>query len=96
MYPMLKASLFAAVAVLAAQPAIAGQDTTTAAKPIVVTGKGKAGDPNRMVCQREETTGTRLGARRICLTAAQWEEKRRVHREELERAQRNVGIANEG
>ena len=53
-------------------------------------------DPNRMICERENTTGTRLGARKVCLTAAQWQEKRREHREELERAQKNVGIKNEG
>ena len=49
-----------------------------------------------MICEREDTTGTRLGARKVCLTAAQWQEKRREHREELERAQKNVGIKNEG
>lgn len=53
-------------------------------------------DPNRMICEREDTTGTRLGARKVCLSAAQWQEKRREHREELERAQKNVGIKNEG
>lgn len=49
-------------------------------------------DPKRMVCERVEVTGSRLGARRVCLTAAQWAEKRREHREELERAQKNSGI----
>lgn len=53
-------------------------------------------DPNRMICERVDTTGTRLGARKVCLTTAQWQEKRREHREELERAQKNVGIKNEG
>ena len=47
-----------------------------------------------MVCEREDTTGTRLGARKICLTSAQWQEKRLEHREALERAQKNVGILN--
>lgn len=91
---MLKASIFAALVAFAAQPAVAAEDPAQGSKPIVV--KGKSYDPNRMVCQREETTGTRLGARKVCLTALQWEEKRREHREQLERAQQNVGIKNEG
>jgi hypothetical protein len=93
---MLKASVFAALVAFAAQPAVAAEDSAQGSKPTVVAGKGKSYDPNRMVCQREETTGTRLGARKVCLTALQWEEKRREHREQLERAQQNVGIKNSG
>lgn len=48
----------------------------------------KVGDPDRIVCEREETTGSRLGARRVCLTVAQWEDKRREHREHTEKVQR--------
>jgi hypothetical protein len=48
----------------------------------------KGRDPNQMVCEREETTGTRLGARQVCLTVLQWEEKRTEHRQTLERVQR--------
>lgn len=49
-------------------------------------------DPNRRICEVEEATGTRLGARKVCLTAAQWEERRREHRETVERAQKNVDM----
>ncbi|MGH8527071.1 MAG: hypothetical protein ACREXY_23550 [Gammaproteobacteria bacterium] len=93
---MLKASVFAVLIAFAAQPAVAAKDNSEGQAPAAATGKGKSYDPNRMVCQREETTGTRLGARKVCLTAAQWEEKRREHREQIERAQQNVGIKNDG
>ena len=53
-------------------------------------------DPKRVVCERVEVTGSRLGARKVCLTVAQWAEKRREHREELERAQKNSGILPSG
>lgn len=93
---MLRAALLGAVLTLAAQPVVAAT-SQPAPTPIVVVGKdGKKSDPNRIICEKQETTGTRLGARKVCLTAAQWQEKRREHREELERAQKNVGIKNEG
>jgi hypothetical protein len=47
----------------------------------------KKGDPNRIVCEREETLGTRLGAHKVCLTVAEWNEKRREHRETVESIQ---------
>jgi hypothetical protein len=45
------------------------------------------GDSNRMVCEKEETIGTRLGARRVCLTVEQWKEKHREQREWTEQIQ---------
>jgi hypothetical protein len=70
---------------------------------LLVSGAGEAPAPAepkkkaaaRMVCERVEETGTRLGGRRVCLTAEQWAEKRREHRADIERAQQNVGIKNE-
>ena len=47
----------------------------------------KRGDPDRILCEREETTGTRLGARRVCLTVHQWNEKRSEHRKTVEKVQ---------
>ena len=45
-------------------------------------------DPNKLICERVEQIGTRLGARRVCMTAAQWAEERREQREAMERVQR--------
>lgn len=39
----------------------------------------------RLVCQEKVPIGTRLNAKRVCLTKSQWEEVRRLHRQELER-----------
>jgi hypothetical protein len=45
------------------------------------------GDPKKVVCEREETIGTRLGARSVCLTVEQWNEKHREQREFTENIQ---------
>ena len=49
--------------------------------------KGR-GDPNQMICDVEQTTGTRLGARKVCKTRAEWAQLRTEHRESLEMLQR--------
>ncbi len=56
----------------------------------------KKGDLNRIVCEKQETTGTRLGTRKVCLTVLQWEEKRREQREHTEKVQRIVNQSPSG
>jgi hypothetical protein len=48
-------------------------------------------DPNKKICERVEETGTRLGSRRVCMTAAEWQARRASDRTEVERAQQNPG-----
>lgn len=52
----------------------------------------KKSDGDRVVCERYEETGSRLGSRRICKTVREWEEERRVTRSEVEKAQQNTGM----
>jgi len=47
----------------------------------------KTGDPNRVICRRESTIGTRLGSTRRCMTAAEWAAQRQESRMQLERGQ---------
>ena len=84
---MLKFVTLAAAVAFSATP-LAAQVSSTETAPQAV----KSHDPAKLICEREEQIGSRLGARRICLTAAQWDEQRREHRADIERAQRNVGI----
>lgn len=44
-------------------------------------------DPNQRVCRNLGETGSRLARTRVCLTRAQWEERRRETRQNVERAQ---------
>jgi hypothetical protein len=41
-------------------------------------------DPNRIVCQKQEETGWRLGRRKVCHTVAEWAEIRRLARQAIE------------
>ena len=44
---------------------------------------------NEKVCETVTVTGSRLGKKRFCATRAEWEERRRLDREEVEKAQRS-------
>jgi invasion protein IalB len=47
----------------------------------------KALDPNQVVCEKQEETGSRLASKRVCMTRSQWAEQRRLDRQEVDRAQ---------
>ena len=48
-------------------------------------------DPNEIVCERQEETGSRLSSVRVCKTRAQWAEDRRLTRQEIEQVQTQRG-----
>jgi len=66
--------IFAALALV---PAIAAAEEKKADK----------NDPNRIICEKQEVIGSRVATKKVCLTAAQWEERRREDREALDKAQ---------
>ena len=47
----------------------------------------KAKDPNEKVCEDIVHTGSRLAVRRVCGTRAEWEQRRRLDKEAIDRAQ---------
>jgi invasion protein IalB len=47
-------------------------------------------DPNRIICERQEEIGSRLGGKKVCKTAAEWNEERRQQRQTLEDVQRQA------
>ncbi|RST29903.1 hypothetical protein HMF7854_02990 [Sphingomonas ginkgonis] len=73
--------LVTALAVAAAVPS--GAQTVDAPKP------KPQRDPNRMICERIEELGSRLAARKVCMTAAQWAEQRRQDRDVVDRLQQS-------
>lgn len=87
----MKLILIAAAVALGTTQALAQTTTVQSGNPAP---KGK--DPNRKICEKVEKTGTRLGVVTVCMTAEQWEQQRRDHRNDVERAQQNVGIKTEG
>jgi hypothetical protein len=48
------------------------------------------GDPNQVVCQREDKIGTRLGGEKVCHTVAEWNQIHEGNRENAERMQMGV------
>lgn len=56
------------------------QSATEEAKPVK--------DPNRMICRREKEMGTRLGSRKTCMTAQEWETQRQTQAAEVDKIQK--------
>ena len=46
-------------------------------------------DPDRMICRSEPQIGSRLAKKKVCMTAQQWQEQRRLSRMEIDRTQSN-------
>lgn len=46
-------------------------------------------DPNRVVCKYSDETNSRLSRRKVCHTAAEWAEQRRLDQQYLRQNQRN-------
>ena len=47
-------------------------------------------DPNEKVCENIAAIGSRLAKKRVCATRAEWEERRRLDREAVDQAQRQI------
>jgi hypothetical protein len=78
----------AAAALVLGTPAVAQITSMQSNNPAPIKG-----DPNRMVCEVEQTIGTRLGARKICKTVHEWQELRMEHRETVATfEQRNTSV----
>ena len=50
-----------------------------------------AHDPNEVVCEKQEETGSRLGSHKICMTRSQWAEQRRLNRMDVDKLQTQRG-----
>jgi hypothetical protein len=58
------------------------------------TASAQAGgyDPNERICEKMIVTGSRLASKKVCMTRAQWDERRRDDRDSIERAQRAAHV----
>jgi hypothetical protein len=52
--------------------------------------KADTKDPNRMICERQKSTESRVATKRVCMTAAEWDERKREDREAIEKGQRQA------
>lgn len=82
---MIRALILAAGAAAIAVPAVA---QTAPAAPAATQATSKLKDPNRIICEREEELGSRLGGKKICKTAQEWQDWRQQNRDQVENWQR--------
>ncbi len=52
------------------------------------SGQAAGYDPNERICEKMIVTGSRLASKKVCMTRAEWDERRRSDRDAIERAQR--------
>lgn len=88
---MAKALFLIAAAVVAAP--VAAQSVTPAPP---VSSDTKKSDVNKLVCQRQDEIGSRLSAKKVCMTVKEWQEFRAQNRETLERWQQSAGTRTSG
>lgn len=82
---MQRLMMLAALALLTGSPALAQTDPAPAAAAASVTST----DDNKQICKKEKPTGSRLAAKKVCRTKAEWDEFYRQQRQETEQMQRN-------
>jgi len=61
-----------------------------AAQAEPVKSAGAKSDGNKIVCKKEEQIGSRLAAKKVCMTVEEWRRVADLNREETERAQLNA------
>jgi hypothetical protein len=76
----------AIITMIALAAPAAGQNASPAQSAAPAVSKAK--DPDRIICERQEEIGSRLGGKKVCKTAAQWDEERQQERDALDKFQR--------
>lgn len=85
---MVRIAIFLALASIA-MPA-AAQITFGDSEQPAQSADAKNRDPNKIICERQEEMGSRLGGKKVCKTAAEWQEERAAQRRVLEDTQRQA------
>lgn len=90
-YPALLILALASTSAFAADETTKGKPRDGTTELVIVedkmAGKEELGDPNRVICRKEDSTGSRVSARRVCATASEWAARKQHTREGIERAQ---------
>ncbi|MBO9516952.1 MAG: hypothetical protein J7493_02680 [Porphyrobacter sp.] len=78
----------------AAAPVLAGSPAPQAAPAVAGTpvAQNDIDKKDPMICERVTEIGSRLRAKKICMTKSQWEEQRRGDRSNIERSQIQRGM----
>lgn len=65
-------------------PVLADTASSSGSQP---TTKAEDNDPNKVICRRIESIGTRLSTKRVCRTKGEWDAEQAANRMDLERNQ---------
>lgn len=57
------------------------------ARPTTQTAAKTTPDPNEVVCEKEEDTGSRIQSSKVCMTRSQWAEQKRLNRKDIDKIQ---------
>ena len=93
---MLKHAFLIAAAVSLSAPVAAQTALPPAAEPAPIVVQNTKSEVNRIVCKKQEEIGSRLGAKKVCLTVKQWQDQADASREDIERIQQNTGTRPSG
>ncbi|MFV3127388.1 hypothetical protein [Niveispirillum sp. KHB5.9] len=74
---------------LTAVPALSVHAQASGGQTPAVTGSPAASEADKPICKKEKETGSRLAAKKVCRTKAEWDEFYRQQRAETEQMQRN-------
>jgi hypothetical protein len=91
----MRKSVIVAVSSLLFSPAMAIAQTAQQA-PQAQQPAAKGPDPNEVVCQRIEETGSRIASKRVCMTRSQWADQERTDQQEIQRVQTQRGCTKNG
>jgi predicted secreted protein len=69
-----------------------GLASASALAQVAPPAPAKPQDRNQKICEKVEITGSRLAAKRVCMTRGQWEDARLQDRQEIERVQTQRGM----
>jgi hypothetical protein len=83
---MLKSAFLIAAGLGVAMPAV----SKTTVQPQPVQAATAKSDVNKLICKKEEEIGSRLGAKKVCLTLEQWQARTSEDRQQLERVQQGA------
>jgi hypothetical protein len=61
-----------------------GAQTAPADPAASSSSQPKLKDPNRTICEKQEEVGSRLGGKKVCHTAAEWQHLRQQNREQVD------------
>jgi hypothetical protein len=63
---------------------------------VTINQPAEKGEPDKIVCKKEEQIGTRLGTKKLCLTVSEWNQRALAGRAEAERLQMGVCVPGAG